>query len=175
MSGSLKPHGLQQARLPCPSLTSRLCSNSCPLSRWCHPTIPFSVTPFSSCHQSFPSIRIFCNELALIYAGQSVGTSVSVLSMNQIRSDQSLDLTLCDPMNHSMPGLPVHHQLHSNIMEQIENNINDLSKMIGSSNKMNWTRIKRIRHWIIKILWTTPPCWYYIDTCYTFSASYSPL
>ena len=65
MSGSLKPHGLQHARLPCPSLTSRVWSNSCPLSSWYYPTIQFSVTPFSSCHQSFPSIRIFFNELAL--------------------------------------------------------------------------------------------------------------
>ena len=54
MSNSLWPHGLQHARLPCPSPSPRVCSNSCPLSWWCHPTIlSFVPTPFSSCLQSF--------------------------------------------------------------------------------------------------------------------------
>ena len=44
----LQPHGLQHTRLPCPSPTPRTCSNSCPLSLWCHPTISSSVIPFSS-------------------------------------------------------------------------------------------------------------------------------
>ena len=52
MSDSLRPHGLQHARLPCPSPTPRAYSNSCPSSWWCHPTISSSVVPFSSCHQS---------------------------------------------------------------------------------------------------------------------------
>ena len=54
MSSSLQPRGLQHARLPCPSPTPRACSNSCPSSRWCHPTISSSVFPFSSWLQSFP-------------------------------------------------------------------------------------------------------------------------
>ena len=54
MSHSLRPHRLQLARLPCPSLSPRACSNSGPLSWWCHPTISSSVIPFSSCLQSFP-------------------------------------------------------------------------------------------------------------------------
>ena len=45
VSSSLQPYGLQQARLPCPSSSPRACSNSCPLSQWCHPTILFSVAP----------------------------------------------------------------------------------------------------------------------------------
>ena len=53
MSDSLWPHGLQQARFPCSSPTPRPCSNSCPLSQWCHQTISSSVVPFSSCFQSF--------------------------------------------------------------------------------------------------------------------------
>ena len=65
MSDSLRPHGLQHARLLCPSPTPRACSNSCPLSRWCHPTISSSVVPLSSCLQFFPSIRTFSNESAL--------------------------------------------------------------------------------------------------------------
>ena len=53
VSDSLQPHGLQHARLPCPSPTPRACSNSCPSSQWCHPTISSSVFPFSSRLQSF--------------------------------------------------------------------------------------------------------------------------
>ena len=53
MSYSLWRHGLQHARPPCPSSTPGVCSNSCPFSQWCHPTISSSVIPFSSCPQSF--------------------------------------------------------------------------------------------------------------------------
>ena len=53
MSNSLQPHGLQQARLPCPSLSPEVCSNSCPLCWWCNKTASSSVNPFSSCPQSF--------------------------------------------------------------------------------------------------------------------------
>ena len=59
MSNSLPPHGLQHARLPCPSTTPRAYSNSCPLSRWCHPNISSSVVPFSSDPQSFPASGFF--------------------------------------------------------------------------------------------------------------------
>ena len=56
---TLWPHGLQHTRLPCPLPTPRACSNSCSLSRWCHPTISSSVVPFSSCLQSFPASGSF--------------------------------------------------------------------------------------------------------------------
>ena len=59
MSDSLEPHGLQHARLPCPSPSPGVCANSCPLSRWCHLTILSSVTPFSSCSQSFSASASF--------------------------------------------------------------------------------------------------------------------
>ena len=59
VSDSLWPHGLQHARLPWPSPTSGVCSNSCPSSQWCHPTISSSVVPFSSCLQSFPASGSF--------------------------------------------------------------------------------------------------------------------
>ena len=64
MSNSLWPHALQHAWLPCPSLSPRVCANSCPLSRWCHPIISSSVMDFSSCPQSFPESRSFSSELA---------------------------------------------------------------------------------------------------------------
>ena len=62
---SLRPHELQHARPPCPSPTPGVYSNSCPLNRWCHPTVSSSVMPFSSCLQSFPALWIFSKESAL--------------------------------------------------------------------------------------------------------------
>ena len=125
MSDSLRPHGLQHARLPCPSLSPEVCShscplslfssvqllshvwlfatprtaacqaslsitssqsllNSCPLSRWCHPTITSSVVPFSSCLQPFPASGSFQMNQFLASGGQSirVSASASVLPMN---------------------------------------------------------------------------------------------
>ena len=64
MSDSLKPHGLQHARLPSPLPTLRVYLNSCPLSQWCHLAISFSVVPFSS-YLIFPSIRVFSSESVL--------------------------------------------------------------------------------------------------------------
>ena len=75
MSNSLRPHGLQHASLPCPSLPPRLCSNS--LSWWCHPTISFSVTLFSSCLQSFLASGSFPVSLLFTSGGQSIGASTS--------------------------------------------------------------------------------------------------
>ena len=59
MPDSLRPHGLQHTRFHCPSPTPRACSNSCPLSQWCHPPISSSIIPFSSCLQSFPASGSF--------------------------------------------------------------------------------------------------------------------
>ena len=84
MSDSLPPHGLQHARPPCPSPPSGAYSNSCPLSRWCHPTISSSVIPFSSCLQSFPVSGSFLMSWFFASGGQSIGASASasVLPMN---------------------------------------------------------------------------------------------
>ena len=65
VSHSLWPHGLQHARLLCPSLSPGVCSNSCPLSWWCHPIISSSISHFSSCPQSFPASRSFLKNLTL--------------------------------------------------------------------------------------------------------------
>ena len=82
MSNSLQPHGLQHTRLPCPSPSSGVCSNPCPLSRWCHPTISSSVVPLSSCLQSFPASGSFPVSQLFISDGLSIGASVSVLPIN---------------------------------------------------------------------------------------------
>ena len=77
MSDSCQPHGLQHARSPCPSPSPRVCSNSCALIRWCHPTISSSVVHFSSCLQSFPASRYFPMSWLFTSDGQSVETSAS--------------------------------------------------------------------------------------------------
>jgi len=84
VSSSLWPQGLQHARLPCPSPTPEACSNSCPSSHWCHPTISSSVVPFSSCLQSFPASGSFQMSQFFESGGQSIGVSASasVLPMN---------------------------------------------------------------------------------------------
>ena len=84
VSNSLQPHGLQHARLPCPSPTPGACSNSCPLSQWYHPTISSSVIPLSSYLQSFPASGSFQMSQFFSWGGQSIGasTSASVLPMN---------------------------------------------------------------------------------------------
>ena len=81
---SLRPHGLQHARLLCPSPIPRACSNSCPLSQWCHPTISSSLFPFSSHLQSFPASGSFPVSQFFTSGGQSIGASASasVLPMN---------------------------------------------------------------------------------------------
>ena len=84
VSDSLQPHGLQQARPPCPSPTPGVHPNPCPLSWWCHPTISSSVITFSSHLQSFPASGSFQMSQFFTSGGQSIGvsTSASVLPMN---------------------------------------------------------------------------------------------
>ena len=84
MSYSLQPHGLQRARLLCPSLSPRAYSNSCPLSRWCNPTTSSSIVPFSSCLQSFPASGSFQMSQFFTSSGQSIRVlaSASVLPVN---------------------------------------------------------------------------------------------
>ena len=76
MSDSLRPHGLQHTRLPCPSPSPRTCSNSCPSSQWCHPTILTPIVPFS-CPQSFPASGSFLMSWLFTSGGQSIGASAS--------------------------------------------------------------------------------------------------
>ena len=84
MSDSLRPHESHRVRPPCPSPTPGACSNSCPLSQWCHPTISSSVAPFSFRFQSFPTSGSFQMSQCFASGGQSIGASAlaSVLRMN---------------------------------------------------------------------------------------------
>ena len=84
MSDSLRHHRLQHVRLPFPLPSLGACSNSCPLSQWCYPTISYSAAPFSSCPQSFPASGSFPMSCLFTSGGQSTGASAlpSVLPMN---------------------------------------------------------------------------------------------
>ena len=84
VSNSLRPHGLQHTRLPCPSLSPSVCSNPCPLSCWCHPNISPSVAPSSYRLQSFPASGSFSVSQVFTSGGQSIGASASasVLPVN---------------------------------------------------------------------------------------------
>ena len=77
VSDSLWPHELQHAKPPCPSPSPGVHSNSRPLSRWCHPAISCSVTPFSSCPQSLPASESFPTSQLFTWGGQSTGVSAS--------------------------------------------------------------------------------------------------
>ena len=94
MSNSLRLHVLHLIRLPCPLLSPRVCSNSCALIQWCHPTISFSVTPFSFWPLSFPASGSFPMSQLFASGGQTTGASAStsVLPMN-IQSSFPLGFT----------------------------------------------------------------------------------
>ena len=100
MSDSLWSHGLQHARLPCPSLTPEAYSNSCPSSQWCHPTISSTIIPFSSCLQSFLASQSFIMSQFFASGGQSVGASASasILPVN-IQSWLPFSLTGLMPLH----------------------------------------------------------------------------
>ena len=95
-----RPHGLQHTMLPCLSLLPGACSNSCPLSQWCHPTISSSVIRFSSCLQSFPGSRSFLKSQFFASGGQSIGASAlaSILPLNtQNWSPLAMTVWSCSP------------------------------------------------------------------------------
>ena len=90
MSNSLRPHGPQHARPPCPSPTPGIYSHSFPSSQWCHPTISSSVIPFSSCTQSFPESESFQMSQLFASGGQSIGVSASTSVLPVNTQDWSL-------------------------------------------------------------------------------------
>ena len=82
MFDTLWSHGLQHTGFPCPSPSPGACLNSCPLSRWCHPTILSSVVPFSSCLQSFPASASFPKSHLFASGSQSIGASAEAVSLS---------------------------------------------------------------------------------------------
>ena len=98
----------QHSRLPCPSLSPCVCSNSCPLSQWCHPTISPCVTSFSSCPQSFPASESFPMSQLFTSGGWNIGAPASVLPMNSLGSFPlgMTSLISCSPRD-SQESFPV--------------------------------------------------------------------
>ena len=115
MSNSLQPHELQHTRLPCLLLSPRVCSNSCLLSQWCHPTTSSSVAPFSSCPQCFPASRSFLMSWLFASGGYSIGASAFTEIRVHAQLLQSF-LILWDPMDCSPPGSSAHGILQARIL-----------------------------------------------------------
>ena len=108
----------QHIRLPCPSLSPKVCSNSCPLSQWCYPTISSSVTSFSSCPQSFPASGSFPVNQFFASGSQRIGTSASasILSMD-IQGWFPLGLTcLISLQSKGFSSLLQHHNSKASIL-----------------------------------------------------------
>ena len=117
-----RPHGLQHARLLCPSPTPGAYWNPCSSSHWCHRTIASSVIPFSSCLQSFPAWGSFQMSQFFASHGQSMGVSASAsVHPRNAAAAKSLQScpTLCDPIDGSPPGSPVPGILQARTLEWV--------------------------------------------------------
>ena len=119
MSNPLQPHGLQHARPPCPSPTLTVYSNLCPLSRWCHPIISFSVIHFSSCLQSFPASGSFPLSQIFTSGGQSIGVSFSISPSNEYSGLISFRMDWLDllAVQGTHKTLLQHHSLKASILQ----------------------------------------------------------
>ena len=155
MSNSLRPHGLEYTRLPIPSPSPGACSNSCPSSLWCHPTILSSVVPFSSCLQSFSCIRVFSSESALCirwpkYWSFSIGpsrayselTSLGLIALISLQSKGTLKSLL---QHHSSKASIL--QLSAFVMVQLSHPYMTTGKTIALT---VWTFAGKV----MKTVWT---------------------
>ena len=120
LSDSSRPHGLQNARLPCPSPIPRTYSNSsCPLSRWCHPTISSSVISFSSHLQPFPASGSFPMSQFFKSGGQSIGVSASASVTNEYSGLISFRIDWWDflTLQGTLMSLFQHHSSKASILQ----------------------------------------------------------
>ena len=120
MSNSLRPHGLQHSRLPCPSPTPRAYLNSCPLSQWCHSNISFSVIPFSSHLQSLPGSGSFPRSQFFASGGQSIGVfSFSIHPSNEYSGLTSFRIHWLDllAVQGTLTSLLQHHSSKASILQ----------------------------------------------------------
>ena len=118
VSDSLRPHGLQHARLPYPLPTPGVYSNLCPLSRWCHPTISSSVAPFS-CLQSFPAWRSFQVSQFFTSGGQSIKSFSFIISPSNEYSGLisfKMDLLVLLAVQETLKNLLQHHSSKASIL-----------------------------------------------------------
>jgi len=118
VSNSLWPHGPQHARLPCSSASPLACSNSCPTSRWCHPTISSSDITFSSCLQSFPGLGYFLIGQFFTSGGQSIGTSsISPFSEYSGLISSRIDWFGLPAVQGTLKSLLQHHSSKASILQ----------------------------------------------------------
>ena len=121
MSESLWPHGLQPSSLPCPSHRScpRVCSNSCPSSQWCHPTISSSVVPFSSCPQSFPASGSFPMSQFFASGGQILSFRFSISPSNEYSGQISFRMDWLDlfAVQGTLKSLLKHHSSKASVLQ----------------------------------------------------------
>ena len=116
---SLQPHGRQHSRLPCPSPSPGVCSNSCPLSRWCHLTISSSVAHFFFCLQSFPASGSFPMSQLFPSSGQSIGALASSSSpFNEYSGLISLRIDWFDllAVQETLKSLLQHHNSKASVL-----------------------------------------------------------
>ena len=158
MSNSLWPHGLQHARLPCPSPTPEVYSNSCPLSQWCHPTISSSAIPFSSCLQSFSSIRVFSNESVLrIKWPEYWSFSFSISPSNEHSGLISFRIDWLDLLaaQVTLKSLLQHHNSKASILQRSAFFIVQLSHPYMTTRKTiiltRWTFVGKVMSLLFKI------------------------
>ena len=154
MSDSLGLYGLQHSRLSCPSPSPRVSSNSCPLSWWCHPTILSSVTPFSSCPQSFP-VRAFSNESALhIRWPEYWSFSFSISPLNEYSGLIFLRIDWFGllAVQGTLKSLLQHHGSKASILQHSAFSVAQLSDLYMTAGK---TIALTIQHW--------PDVYYYLE------------
>ena len=159
MSDSLWPHGLQHARLPCPSPTPRACSNSCSSSQWCQPAISSSVVPFPFPPSIFPSIRVFSNESVLCIRwpkywsfGFSISPSNEYSGLISFRMDW-LDLLA---VKETLKSLLQHHSSKASILQRSAFFIVQLSHPYMTTGKIipltRWTFVGKVISLLLNML-----------------------
>ena len=118
MSNSLWPHGLQHARLPCPSPTPGACSDSCPLSQWCYPTISSSIVPFSSCLQSFSWLEYFAMSQFFTSVAKVLEFQVQISPFNEYSGLISFSIDWFDllAVQGTLKSLIQHHSSKASIL-----------------------------------------------------------
>ena len=134
MSDSLRPHGPQHSRLPCPSPIPGACSNSCPSSRWCHPTISF-CHPLLLLPSTFPSIRVFSNKSALrIRWPKYWRFSFSISPSNEYSGPISFRMDWLDllAVQGTLESLLQHHSSKASILQRSTPNLNHQHRAFSS-------------------------------------------
>ena len=157
MSNSLWPHGLQHARPPCPSRTPGVYPNSCPLSRWCHPTISSSVVPFSSHLQSFPASGSF--QMSQLFTSGDPSTGVFSFSISPSNEYSGLisfrmDWSILLALQGTLKSLLQHHSSKASILQHSTFSTVQLShpSMTTGKTLTRWTFVGKVMSLLFNML-----------------------